>query len=100
MTIWPPIGVVRPYVPNLTDWRDEALCAEIDRDLFFPERGETARTARKVCARCEVRAECLEWALSLRAEDDEYGVLGGTTATERRSLRRQRRATEAGQEAA
>jgi WhiB family transcriptional regulator, redox-sensing transcriptional regulator len=97
---WPPRGTVRPYVPNLTDWQAEALCAEIDPDLMFPERGITARKPRKVCAACTVRVECLEWALSLRAEDDEYGVLGGMTATERRSLRRQRRTTETGQEAA
>ena len=80
---WPPRGTCRPHVPHLTPaptegWRDDALCAEVDPDLFFPPKGVTARRARKVCARCEVRAECLEWALGLRAEDDEYGVLAGT----------------------
>ena len=89
---WPPRGIIRPHVPDLADWRHEALCAEIGRDLFFPEKGETARKARQVCARCEVRAECLEWALSLTSDEDEHGVLGGLTAPERRVLRRDRRA--------
>lgn len=73
------------------DWRDEALCAEVGRDLFFPPKGITARPARKVCAGCGVRAECLEWALSIDPGEDEHGVLGGLTAPERAVLRRQRR---------
>ena len=93
---WPPRGTCHPHVPHLTPapaetWRDNALCAEVDPDLLFPEKGITARRARKVCAACTVRAECLEWALSLDPGEDEYGVLGGLTAPERRKLRQRQR---------
>ena len=81
------------------DWQSRALCAEIGRDLFFPATGITARSARKVCAACRVRAECLEWALSFEPGEDEHGVFGGLTAPERAVLRRQRRQA-GGQEAA
>jgi hypothetical protein len=44
-------------------WRDWALCAEVDPELFFPETGELADPAKRVCQACEVRAECLRYAL-------------------------------------
>ena len=40
-----------------------ALCAQVDPDLFFPDKGESPRPAKRVCASCEVRAECLQDAL-------------------------------------
>ena len=50
------------------DWRHRAACLSEDPELFFPI-GNTGpalaqiEEAKKVCARCEVRAECLAWAL-------------------------------------
>lgn len=69
-------------------WQDSASCATVDPELFFPEgRSWTAYTdARRVCARCVVRIECLEAGL-----DQEHGMWGGTTPDERAALRRSRR---------
>lgn len=47
-----------------SDWRAEALCAQVDPELFFPEQGFPSHHARAVCARCPVAAECLDWALT------------------------------------
>lgn len=75
-------------------WRTEALCRGVETDLFFPagELGEEpvqqAEAAKAVCARCPVQTECLEYAL---ATDQAFGVWGGTTEAERRSIRRRRR---------
>jgi WhiB family transcriptional regulator, redox-sensing transcriptional regulator len=68
-------------------WRAEALCAQTDPEAFFPEKGGSTRDAKAVCRRCPVTAECLEWAL---ANDQRYGVWGGTSAPERAALRRSR----------
>ena len=70
-------------------WEDRALCAEIDPELFFPEtRGASPRDARRICAACEVRAECLAYALE---HPELQGVWGGLTEKERREPRRQLR---------
>ena len=65
-------------------WRDDALCAQTDLDAFFPEKGESTRPAKRVCSRCPVRAECLEYAL---AHDERFGVWGGLSERERRGLK-------------
>lgn len=72
-------------------WQDLALCAETDPEMFFPEKGGSTREAKRVCAACEVRAECLGYALD---HDERFGIWGGMSERERRGLRR-RRAPEA-----
>jgi len=71
-------------------WRDRALCAEVGTEVFFPEVGEGAALAKKVCALCEVRARCLEFALATDIPGAEHGVFGGLTPHERRALARKR----------
>jgi WhiB family redox-sensing transcriptional regulator len=68
-------------------WQDRARCAETDPDAFFPEHGESTREAEKVCAGCEVRAECLEFALD---NNEAFGVWGGVPEHERHQLLRAR----------
>jgi WhiB family transcriptional regulator, redox-sensing transcriptional regulator len=63
------------------NWRDDALCAQIDPEAWFPGKGEPARDAKRVCRSCPVRAECLEWALE---HGEMFGVWGGLTERERR----------------
>jgi hypothetical protein len=47
-------------------WAERALCAQADPDAWFPDKGhcELTQLARRICARCPVRAQCLEYALS------------------------------------
>ena len=45
-------------------WWFEGLCAQTDPELFFPEKGGSVREAKRVCAACPVRAQCLEHALA------------------------------------
>jgi hypothetical protein len=68
---------------QLRDWRDRALCAYTDPEIFFPDKGESTRPARKVCAGCEVSAECLQDA---RDDNERFGVWGGLSERERRVL--------------
>jgi len=62
-----------------------ALCPQVDTEIFFPEKGESGREAKAVCARCEVRAECLSYAL---ARVELMGVWGGEGERARRRMRR------------
>jgi len=67
-------------------WHDLARCAETDPEMFFPDKGESVRPAKRVCAGCEVRAECLQDALD---HGERFGVWGGLSERERRVLARQ-----------
>ena len=66
-------------------WQERALCTETDPAAFFPEKGGSIREAKKICSGCDVRAECLEYALS---NDERFGIWGGLSERERRRLRR------------
>jgi WhiB family redox-sensing transcriptional regulator len=83
--VFPPGTVLLEPVEDRDDWRDLALCAEVDPDMFFPEKGGSTRDAKKVCATCEVVAECLEDALR---KDERFGIRGGKSERERRKLKR------------
>jgi WhiB family redox-sensing transcriptional regulator len=65
-------------------WQDRALCSQTDPEAFFPEKGGSTREARRVCRSCEVRAECLEYALG---HDERFGIWGGFSERERRRLK-------------
>jgi WhiB family redox-sensing transcriptional regulator len=67
------------------DWQERALCAQTDPEAFFPEKGGSTREAKLICAGCEVRAECLEYALAF---DERFGIWGGLSERERRRLKR------------
>lgn len=66
-------------------WHERALCAQTDPEAFFPEKGGSTREAKRVCVGCEVRTECLEYALS---NDERFGIWGGLSERERRKLKR------------
>src|SRR5690242_10787110 len=72
------------------DWRDRAACLDEDPELFFPI-GNTGpailqiEEAKAVCRRCEVREQCLAWALEA---GQDHGVWGGMSEDERRALKR------------
>ena len=66
-------------------WQERALCAQTDPEAFFPEKGGSTREAKKVCVSCEVRAECLEYALE---NDERFGIWGGLSERERRKLKK------------
>ena len=69
-------------------WRSWAACKGMSPSLFFPPDGDTvlAERAKEVCRGCVVRPSCLEAHLG-----EKFGVFGGTTESERRRIRRQRR---------
>jgi WhiB family transcriptional regulator, redox-sensing transcriptional regulator len=79
------LGVPGSSTGDEVDWHERALCAQTDPEAFFPEKGGSTREAKKICTGCEVRAECLSYAL---ANDERFGIWGGMSERERRKLKR------------
>jgi WhiB family transcriptional regulator, redox-sensing transcriptional regulator len=75
------------------DWRPLAACRGVDPELFFSsddlpnkhERIEREAAAKAVCNRCNVRQECLLYAI---AAGERYGIWGGMNPQERRAYAR------------
>jgi hypothetical protein len=80
---------ITPDEPDLfgrvEPWMDDALCAQVDPEPFFPNKGGSTRDAKKICARCDVREQCLAYALET---DERFGIWGGLSERERRNIRR------------
>ncbi|MEX2549141.1 MAG: WhiB family transcriptional regulator [Nitriliruptoraceae bacterium] len=66
-------------------WMLEAKCLDADPEAFFPEKGGSTREAKRICAACPVRSECLDHALS---SDERFGIWGGLSERERRRAKR------------
>lgn len=67
-------------------WMDEALCAQVDTELFYPEKGGSTRQAKQTCTSCPVREQCLAYALE---NDERHGIWGGLSERERHKLLRE-----------
>ncbi len=83
-------------IPNFIVDKEPA-CADVDPELFFPQEVEVApnkivskysnlAAAKQVCASCPLSLQCLEYAL----RNTEIGIWGGTTESQRESLRKRR----------
>lgn len=70
-------------------------CSDVDPELFFPQEIEVdvnkvvskylnLSEAKQVCAGCPLAMQCLEYAL----RNTEIGIWGGTTESQRESLRK------------
>lgn len=83
--VW--LNLLRPAPPVEGElaWQVDALCAQTDPEAFFPEKGGSTRDAKKVCSSCNVRSECLDYALE---NDERFGIWGGLSERERRRLRK------------
>jgi WhiB family redox-sensing transcriptional regulator len=72
-------------------WQRRAACRGPESILFFaptlPEqradRDAREQRAKRICAECGVRDECLDYALRIR---EPHGIWGGLNESERRGL--------------
>lgn len=74
-------------------WRHLAACNGMNTDYWFPDTtGATVNNspavarAIQICKTCPVQTQCLTWALE---RPEMHGIWGGTTAEQRRGIRRQ-----------
>ena len=66
---------------ELGEWTGHAICTDADPEIF-PPPGKSGASARQICSRCPVRADCLAYAL---AAEEEFGIWGGLDQNERRT---------------
>lgn len=76
----PLVGI---FLGRDVDWMRDALCSGTDTEAFYPNKGESTSDAKRICRRCPVRAECLEYALDMA---ERFGVWGCRSERERRRL--------------
>jgi len=69
--------------PEHAPWYEFASCREHDPEIFFPDKGDSPNRAKRICAGCPVRIDCLNYALR---HGVRYGVWGGLSDRERRRL--------------
>ncbi|KAA1009642.1 WhiB family transcriptional regulator [Pseudonocardia sp. EV170527-09] len=84
------VPITDPTASTDTRWREDAACAGLDTERFFPvdDRAASVETPRRVCRGCPVRAACLTDVLATEDPARRYGITGGTTPGERRVLHR------------
>jgi WhiB family transcriptional regulator, redox-sensing transcriptional regulator len=65
----------------------EALCAQVDPELFFPLQGdnESGRIAKQICTKCPLITDCLSEAILTNSTD---GIWGASTPKDRQRIRR------------
>lgn len=85
-----PLYLVRTLRTRLStmsdeDWRGLAACRGTDTDSFYPGKGESGSAAKRICGRCQVISECLEYAMEMA---DDNGIWGGVGEGERRRMLR------------
>ena len=79
-----------------SEWMDLAKCRGTSSEIFFsehrnpsPKAVEAEALAKALCAECQVKPQCLHYALSIK---ERHGIWGGMTENERtRHVRRLRR---------
>lgn len=76
------------YPVGDTAWMGQAACREIGGEFWHPQTGDSVTVAKRVCNACEVRSDCLEYALR---QPGIEGILGGTTPRERAVILKRRR---------
>lgn len=79
---------------NFEPWQTRAECTKHDPELFYPVGHSQsaliqAAGAKKVCAVCPVKQECLNESMS-QPTSAQHGVWGGLTAEERIALIKRR----------
>lgn len=73
------------------EWHQRAACraeGAANLHVFFPDRGESAVEAKRICFGCPVRDECEQ---STRRHGDRYGIWAGKGERERRRERKAER---------
>lgn len=84
------MNLPEPAATAGSEWRSLSACRDSDPELFFPLSAwgpslTQLASAKAICGRCQVSADCLRFALT---SGQEYGVWGGTSEDERRAMRR------------
>ena len=78
-------------IPAPGAWSEFAACKNQPIELFYPKSGRRPTRALAICGTCDVKSECLEYALE---HHQHWGVWGDMTERQRFEEKRQRRQLE------
>lgn len=65
---------------------DQGICATIAGDWWFPQKGESTKPAKRVCAGCPVQTACREHGIL----HERLGIWGGLSERQLRDERKRR----------
>lgn len=85
------LGELGFITPASAGWREQAGCAGVDPELFFPVGTRRPVQAQQICRDCPVREMCLADAMATEDPAMRWGVLGGLTPAQRVQLFEQQR---------
>ena len=75
------------FFPEPPAWQRQGACLGAHPDLFFPEKGQSTKPAKKICKNCQVKEECLQFALD---RGERFGIWGGMSEKKRRKFKAKR----------
>lgn len=70
-------------------WYEKAKCLGFPTKWWFPEQGGRTEMSVWICNRCDVKTECLDYAMNF--DQPVHGIWGGTTESQRTKLKLQKR---------
>lgn len=70
-------------------WMRDAICAQVDPEMFYPDKGGSTAEAKRICQGCPARQPCLEFGL---ANNERFGIWGGVSERDRRKMLKRRAA--------
>ncbi len=88
-----PEGIYPPDLYYLYPWHERAACSGLtaysgpNDTLFFPQRGQSTDRAKAICAGCEVKTECADYAIDMGIRP---GIWGNMTLRQRQRVERAR----------
>jgi WhiB family redox-sensing transcriptional regulator len=98
----PPRLTQRKRTTLMGTWTDRAACNGQPVDRFFPipygqtddakaDHATDVEQTKRICGRCPVRTDCLDWAMG---QPERHGIWGGLDEEERRLLHRKEKRRE------
>lgn len=75
------------FSPYHEPWMADGICAQVDPETWFPDKGGSTREAKGICLDCSVRDACLEYALE---RGERFGIWGAKSERERRAIAKER----------
>ena len=73
------------FVGGRPSWQHLGACRGMPAEWWFPERGQDAAEAKRVCLSCPVREECSMYATNASMR---FGIWGGIAERKRRQIKR------------
>lgn len=79
-------STLESLVRDAPSWMSDAVCV-VNPELWYSLDNGGQNAAKRLCKTCDVRGDCLEYALD---NNETHGIWGGLSVNQRAKLRRKR----------